>query len=134
MKRKKFLKLPEYPGGKTEMSKFIRENLRYPKEALQNRIEGVVHLSAQIDDNGHVFDIQVIKGIGYGCDEEAARVVSLMHFGGVTNRGYRLKSTKKFRIAFQLSSTAPVQYQFVEEKKTAAPPEERKFSYTIRLG
>lgn len=116
------------------MSKFIRENLRYPNEALQNRIEGVVHLSAQIDDNGHVFDIQVIKGIGYGCDEEAARVVGLMHFGGVTNRGYRLKSTKKFRIAFQLSNTPPVQYQFVEEKKTAAPPEERKFSYTIRLG
>ena len=64
--RKIFLKLPEYPGGKEAFRKYIRTNMVYPPEALQKRIEGIVQLAAEIDDNGNVLDVEVKKGIGAG--------------------------------------------------------------------
>jgi len=33
--KKRFLKLPEYPGGKEAFKKYIRTNIRYPSEALE---------------------------------------------------------------------------------------------------
>jgi len=102
MPKKRFLKYPEYPGWKSEFRKYILENLRYPEEALKNRVEGIVYLSAEVDDNGKVFDIRVEKGLGFGCDEEAVRLVGGIQLGGVRNRGIRLKTRKKFRIEFKL--------------------------------
>ena len=130
MKKRKFLKLPEYPGGKEEFKNYIRQNIRYPEEAIQNKIEGVVHLAADIDDNGHVFNITIEKGLGYGCDEEAIRLISNLHYGGVSNRGVRVKTRKRFRIQFKpdKKNTAghptaftEIQYNYQEKKKTETP-------------
>jgi TonB family protein len=128
VQKKRFLKLPEYPGGKEEFRKYILENLKYPEEALKKRIEGTVHLSADINDNGEVLDVQIVKGIGYGCDEEAARLVSGCHFGGVKNQGVRLKTRKKFRIRFELipqqkitNQETQVVYNFSPSTKGSEP-------------
>ncbi len=76
-----FLKLPEYPGGKDAFKKYIKENLKYPKEALINQIQGIVFVRAEIDDNGNVLHADVEKGIGSGCDEEAIRLIENIRFG-----------------------------------------------------
>ncbi|SVE47183.1 uncharacterized protein METZ01_LOCUS500037, partial [marine metagenome] len=34
MKEKKFIRNAEYPGGNEALKKFVKENLRYPKDAL----------------------------------------------------------------------------------------------------
>ena len=102
MKRVKFLKYPEYPGGKTLLNQYIQDNLVYPADALKHNIEGNVLLSAEINDNGEIHEIRVDKGLGYGCDEEAVRLLKGIHFGGVSNPGIRLKTTKKFRIPFKI--------------------------------
>lgn len=99
---KKFIKRPEYPGGKTAFKEYVKENLVYPQEALNNKIEGIVYLNARIDDNGNVDEVAVEKGIGYGCDEEAARLVKNIHYGAVKNKGIRLKTRHRFRIEFRL--------------------------------
>ena len=62
-KKKSFLKLPEYPGGKVALKKFIADNLIYPTEAQKSGIEGIVYLSAEIDDNGNVREVIVSKGL-----------------------------------------------------------------------
>ena len=46
------------------MKKFIGSNLRYPEEALKNKIEGTVYLRYDIDHQGTVTDAKVVKGIG----------------------------------------------------------------------
>lgn len=61
-KKKKFLDLPRYGGGKEEFGRFIAENLRYPKEALEAGIEGRVLVEYEIDDNGLVHNPRVFKG------------------------------------------------------------------------
>ncbi len=104
-KSKKFLNLPLYPGGKEAMLQFIRETLKYPEEALKNKIEGKVYIAYQVNDNGEVTEARVIKGIGHGCDEEAIRVVKLLQYEKVSNRGLRLVSNMKTSIGFKLNET-----------------------------
>jgi protein TonB len=89
-KPKHFLKQPEYPGGPKAMSKFIYENLRYPKPALEAGKEGVVLVEYDINHEGRVVDTRVLQSIGHGCDEEAERVVRLLKFDVGKNRGVKV--------------------------------------------
>ncbi|CAN5395416.1 energy transducer TonB [soil metagenome] len=69
---------PEFPGGNQALMTFIAKNMRYPAQARRMQIEGQVYVSFVVDADGRINDIQVIKGIGAGCDEEAKRVVGLL--------------------------------------------------------
>ncbi len=138
-KTRKAIKLPRLIGGKEAFMKFLKENLRYPQEALKARVEGIVIVEFDVDDNGTVDKPRIIKGIGYGCDEEAMRLVSLLRYEKVKNRGIRLKSTTKINIKFKLPHTQ-IQYNITPEKKQHKPEKESApqqapvtYSYTIQL-
>lgn len=70
--------MPEFPGGEAAMFKFISKKIKYPKKARKNNIQGRVTVQFVIDEEGNVTEAKVLKGIGYGCDEEALRVVNSM--------------------------------------------------------
>ncbi|GAB3507703.1 hypothetical protein GCM10027341_42670 [Spirosoma knui] len=69
---------PEFPGGMSELGKFIMQNLRYPRKAQKAQVEGRVFVRFIVTKDGDVKDVNILKGIGFGADEEAIRVVSLM--------------------------------------------------------
>lgn len=132
---KTFLKLPEFPGGKEAFKKYIKLNLIYPEKAMEQRIQGIVHLSAEIDDDGNVQGIIIEKGLGGGCDEEAIRLIKNVHFGKVKNRGVRVKIRKKFRIEFKLPPQKKISYNLSKEKvKESNKTSNNSYSYTILLG
>lgn len=64
-------------GGLSDFYKFVAENMRYPKLARWMGIEGRVFLKFMVDENGKLSNIQIIRGIGAGCDAEALRVMQL---------------------------------------------------------
>ncbi len=133
---KKFLKLPEYPGGKEAFKKYIKDNLKYPKEAMEQKIEGIVHLVAEINDNGEIEQVWIENGLGYGCDEEAVRLLKSIQFGGVKNRGVRLKTKKRFRIEFKLPAQRNIQYVYKSKNDNMNKKDQtaqKKISYSIRL-
>ncbi|WP_207427894.1 TonB family protein [Pedobacter sp. SYSU D00535] len=66
-----------YPGGEEAFKKFIEANLRYPNKAIEKNIEGTVKIGFRIAKNGSLSNFVVLDGIGYGCDEEALRVMKL---------------------------------------------------------
>jgi TonB family protein len=70
--------MPEFPGGRNAMYEFINQNLSYPAEALENKVEGQVIIGFQVAADGSLSNIHLSKGIGSGCDEEALRIVSIM--------------------------------------------------------
>ena len=70
--------MPEFPGGQTELIKYLQKNLRYPAAARENGIEGKVVLQFVVDETGNISDIQTVRDIGGGCAEEAIRVVKSM--------------------------------------------------------
>jgi TonB family protein len=70
--------LPIFPGGDKAMFRYISKNLKYPKEAKENRIHGDVTVSFIVSMEGKIKDVTIEKGLGYGCDEEALRVIKNM--------------------------------------------------------
>lgn len=70
--------MPQFPGGEMEMYKFIRENLKYPSRASEAGIQGKVILNFVVGRDGKINSIKVVRGIGFGCDEEAIRVLQKM--------------------------------------------------------
>ncbi len=76
----KFIRKPIYPGGNAAYKNFITSNLKYPKSALDNRIEGKVRLRYAINYKGEVTDVKVQSSLGHGCDEEAIRIIKLLKF------------------------------------------------------
>ena len=67
--------MPSFPGGEAKLVEYIAKNLNYPQEAIEKGIEGRVFVGFVIDVDGSVVDVEVKRGIGYGCDEEAVRVI-----------------------------------------------------------
>lgn len=67
---------PQFPGGTAAFQKFLRDNMRYPRGARALGVEGKVYVKAVVGKDGKLTDIELLKGIGSGCDEEALRVVS----------------------------------------------------------
>ena len=70
--------MPMFRGGERKLMEFIGNNVVYPKEAIDAGIEGRVFVEFYIEKDGTVCDAKVLRGIGYGCDEEALRVIGLM--------------------------------------------------------
>lgn len=101
-KKKNFLNLPRYDGGSAAFREFIGQNLQYPIAAQEAGIEGFVIIEYDILDNGRVVNPRILKSLGYGCDEEALRLVGLLRFEKARNRGVRVKMTTKTRISFIL--------------------------------
>jgi len=69
---------PEYPGGAEAMRTFLSRNLTYPRAASSAGVSGRVYVSFVVNTDGSLTDVQVLKGIGFGCDEEALRVIKKM--------------------------------------------------------
>jgi TonB family protein len=143
-KRKNFLRIPTFPGGKEAYLKFIKENVVYPQQALTNKTEGLVFIRYTVDNIGDIVEVEVTKGIGNGCDEEAIRVIRLLKYEPARNRGVRMTVEMKTRIQFQLPQNVKnndqtglqLNYSTSEQDKTNNPePTSRAvYNYTINLG
>ena len=71
-------KQPEFPGGTENLFRFLNENIKYPPKALKLKLEGKVFVGFTVKSDGSVANVDAMRGIGAGCDEEAVRVVKLM--------------------------------------------------------
>lgn len=69
---------PYFPNGTKALGQFIEAFIKYPDEALKNNIKGQVDVQFTITEDGSTSDFKVISGLGYGCDEEAIRVLKLL--------------------------------------------------------
>ena len=70
--------MPEFPGGAAKMMEYIQKNIKYPMMARESDIQGRVFVNFVVEPNGEISNVEVLRGIGGGCDEEAVRVVKSM--------------------------------------------------------
>lgn len=95
---------PEFAGGMNALLKFLQKNLRYPTPAVNANVMGKVYMQFVVGQDGNISKVDVLKGIGFGCDEEAQRVVKLMPKwspGRQSGRAVAVKFT--LPISFQLA-------------------------------
>lgn len=90
--------MPEIIGGFGELAKGIV----YPEEAKKNNIEGKVLVQVYIDENGNVVETEIIKSVGYGCDEVAANAIKNVKFKPAMQHGQKVKSMVVIPIMFKL--------------------------------
>ena len=67
--------LPELIDGEKTFVDFIQKNLIYPEKAINNNIEGTVQVVFTVNGDGSLGDVRIVKGIGYGCDEQLVELV-----------------------------------------------------------
>lgn len=70
--------MPEFPGGLSALYEFLKDNVNYPEFAKKVNIQGTVYVSFVVEKDGSVSNVEILRGIGGGCDEEAVRVVKSM--------------------------------------------------------
>jgi protein TonB len=94
---------PVPKGGQQALLKIIAKNLKYPDSALEEMIEGLVAVEFVVEKDGSISQLAIIKGIGYGCDEEAMRVVALLKkwSPGILN-GAPVRTRMRFPVKFKL--------------------------------
>ena len=70
--------LPEFKGGKEAMAAWIISNLKYPAEAVKNKITGKVLVNFIVTSSGKIKNVTVSKSASPLLDGEAIRVISSM--------------------------------------------------------
>lgn len=69
---------PQYKGGNAAMYKFLANNIKYPREARERGIVGMIYMQFVIEKDGSMEDIQIIKSADILLNEEALRVLGLL--------------------------------------------------------
>ena len=73
-----FVEPPTFPGGLPALMEFLRNNVKYPKEAEKNGVQGRVLVGFIVDVDGAVSESRVEHSASPLLDREALRVIRLM--------------------------------------------------------
>jgi len=94
----------EFPGGNEHFISFVKKNISYPAAAIKNNIEGTVEIAFTVERNGKLDEFIILKGLGYGCDEEVikATLKSPAWRPAITNGG---ATSVKVSISVKFSQT-----------------------------
>lgn len=105
--------MPEYPGGMSEFMKFIAQNIKYPADALQGKVEGRVIARFVVCKDGSISDIEIMRSVSPSLDAEAVRVLKLMP---------KWKPGRQRGKAVPVKFTVPVTFRLEKPKTDAASP------------
>lgn len=100
------IKLAEPTGGRKAYDKYLDDNVRYPQQVLDNKVKGRVVIEFTVRVDGSVDEFNILKRLGYGCEEEVIRLVK----DGPTWHPTRKDNTP-------VESTVRVRMKFNGEKK-----------------
>ncbi|MHA7102583.1 energy transducer TonB [Roseivirga pacifica] len=94
----------QYPGGSKAFAKFLQDNLKYPEEAKDQNIAGKVILMFDVEKDGSITNVKVIRSANPLLDTEAIRIVKTMpKWTPATFKGQAIKSIARVPINFVLN-------------------------------
>ncbi len=82
--------------AETKMLQFIYSNIKYPKFARENGIEGTAYVHFIVDENGNLSNIKCIRGLSKDISQECERVIRSMpkwEPGKQDGRNVKVRST-----------------------------------------
>lgn len=101
---------PTFPGGMQKLGEFLGQNLKYPAAAEKAKAEGTVFVNFILTKEGDITDVKILKGIGFGADEEAVRVMNQMP---------RWNPAKQDGKAVNVRYNLPIRFELDDEKAAA---------------
>jgi protein TonB len=85
---------PAYAGGDGQFRDYLKTHIKYPQKAIDSHVSGKVFASFIVEKDGTFSNLEILKGIGYGCDEEVLKVLRNMPAwspGKIGNQSVRVK-------------------------------------------
>ncbi|MBO0936237.1 TonB family protein [Fibrella sp. HMF5335] len=104
---------PVFPGGMQALTKFLDDNIQYPDAARRAQVSGKVFVQFVVNTDGSLGDLQILKGLGFGCDAEAIRLMKAMP-NWVPGR----QSGKPVTVRYNL----PINFQLSDKKSGYVAP------------
>lgn len=80
-----------YPGGDVAFFTFVAENLKYPQEAIDNKVKGDILISFDVNFDGSLSGFSIISGVGYGVDEALIELLKTVKFEPAVMNGTKVK-------------------------------------------
>jgi TonB family protein len=112
-------KMPQFPGGESELLNYINRNVKYPISAQEAGISGKVIVRFVVGDDGSIGTVDVLRSVQSDMDNEAVRVIkSLPRFTPGMQNGqnvavwYTLPITFKLETNTIIDQTSPFQQRF----------------------
>ncbi len=68
--------MPDFPGGEMELRNYIANNVSYPPEAQENKIQGKVYVTFVVAKDGTIANAKIARGVDPTLDNEALRVIN----------------------------------------------------------
>jgi TonB family protein len=97
---------PNPAGGMSGWNSYLSQNLQYPQKARELGIEGTVIVVFEIHKDGSIHQVEILRGIGGGADEEAVRVVqNAPKWEPGRQRGRAVKTRMRLPIRFKMASS-----------------------------
>ncbi|MCR9085047.1 MAG: energy transducer TonB [Cyclobacteriaceae bacterium] len=95
---------PMPAGGMAGWNEYLKANLKYPAKAKEDGIEGTVIAVFVINTDGSITDVEILRGVGAGLDEEAVRVIqNAPNWEPGKQRGREVRTRMRVPIRFKLS-------------------------------
>ena len=70
--------MPEYPGGMSELMKYVARNIKYPADAVREKKQGRVIVQFTVGADGYTSDFSIMRSVSPSLDAEAIRVLANM--------------------------------------------------------
>ncbi|MBI3237572.1 MAG: energy transducer TonB [Flavobacteriia bacterium] len=68
----------QFPGGQSELAKFLSNTIQYPQLAVELNISGKVYVQFVVRTTGEISNVKVVKSVNYLMDAESVRVIKAM--------------------------------------------------------
>ncbi|MDH6356853.1 M56 family metallopeptidase [Parabacteroides sp. PF5-9] len=103
--------MPRFPGGDQKLLDYISQHIRYPEEAIRERISGIAVCSFIVAKDGTIHNTEIVRSVSPTLDAEALRVVQSMP---VWEPGVHKGE------AVAVKYTVPINFRLPEKKETEA--------------
>ncbi|MFV0471582.1 MAG: energy transducer TonB [Paludibacteraceae bacterium] len=70
--------MPTFPGGETELLKYLKEHIVYPVVAAEVGVQGKVTVQFVVGKDGSIENVHIARGVDKSLDAEAVRVIKSM--------------------------------------------------------
>jgi len=82
----------------------VKTHIFYPQSAIDHNVEGTVQISFTIGRDGTPVNFTVLKGIGYGCDQEVIKAIrDCGRWTSAINNGRALTVKQTLSVEFKLT-------------------------------
>lgn len=95
----------QYPKGDDVLCKYIQKNIIYSEESMKKELDASILLSFDVLTDSTLFNIKVIKSIGYGLDKQVVEILKKIKYTPAIMMGIKIKRNVLLEVPIRTAKT-----------------------------